>query len=216
MLPSFAAGPYECVHDNVDCCIIWNTGKLARASDAIIRSYSNGEIPDDTPSNRLAWRQFLTVSFNCLASPQVTLSVACTHSARGHQKHGSRATFVQGSPATADRFMSQVARHALEKFLRISHLPSFAAGPEHVSLMMGDFNTTNATWPVDVAEALISATQYTPLHAQGQSRRDHAVVFHGKGQWDTTMAKLLSAALSASANSARSPDGKKVRRQRIP
>ena len=70
------------------------------------------------------------------------------------------------------------------------HLPSSDAGSggndNHLSIMLGDWNTTKKAMKEDVDACLhehAASTQGETITAQYQERRDHGAFFHGHRQW---------------------------------
>ena len=190
--PAFTQnGRYRAVSDGVDCALIWDSFEIEPTDPTdpvkVLRIFNDNEIPGGFDSNpaRYNWRQFMAVIFKRLASPQVSLTPACTHSIRGSTTKGSRITNPGKNPTLK---MSKIARKAMEKVVTQLHVPSSAAGnPDYLTFIMGDWKNTAEAMRKDVDYALSAAAAPGVLAecitAERAVERDHVVGFTGSSKW---------------------------------
>ena len=209
--PGFVGdGPYRAVHDDHDVAIFWDRFRVEPTSpgNQVVRpNFLLSEIPVDEDA-WYSWRQFITVEFKCLASPQVVFTAACTHSIAGSIKEGPRKTEIRGNTGTAQRnAKDMIARRAMEKALLQCHGPSLVAGnAEALTIFMGDWNVTDPRFKADAEDAInqarLTTVAHTVMTARYQTERDHVVCFGDHQCWhasrvDDIAAETTFAALKA-------------------
>ena len=98
----------------------------------------------------------MSVEFRSVASPHVGFTAAVIHNQRGDINNYYRGfrNFFMGSGPKARNAMSIIAMRSMEKFLLESHIPSLAAGNQHMSFIMGDFNVLKDAFVQDVRDAI--------------------------------------------------------------
>ena len=79
---------------------------------------------------------------------------------------------------------------ALEKVVTQLHVPSSAAGNvDHLTFIMGDWNTWSATMPKAINDAITAANasgvRGTTITARNAVRRDHAFISRGNRTWSS-------------------------------
>ena len=152
---------YKAVHDGDGCAIIWDSSKVQPISPASPRkltlSYNPDEFPDRANAARFNWRGFMSVDFQSVASPHVTFTAAITHSIRGDIRDGPRQTFIGKG---ARQIMSNIAMRTMEKLLVKHHIPSLAAGGQHMSFIMGDWDVFRPAFERDCSDAMCLAHAY--------------------------------------------------------
>ena len=115
-----------------------------------------------------------------IASPHDTLTVGCTHLKRTTEDT-DKASCVRNH-----NNMSMITKKCLAKFLERMHVRLSKGHENHLSIMLGDWNTTKKAMKEDVDACLhehAASTQGETITAQYQERRDHGAFFHGHRQW---------------------------------
>ena len=135
---------------------------------------------------RLDWRQHMVVSFCLRASPQVTVTVACTHT-----RVGDNLQTITGKPEQTARKKGIIAMRALQRVLENHHRPLLAAGyAKHLTIFVGDWNITEENMRDRAVQATGSSFSMgvgsTSLCAKGTHQRDLAVVFADDQHWEAT------------------------------
>ena len=183
----YVKGKFRSFHDGHDCAIVYDSQKFEVTIEAAVtKQIIDSELKTYSNKSRLDWRQHIVVSFCLRASPQVTFTVACTHTRVGKDRQE-----IAGSPERAAKRKGIIAMRALQRVLENHHRPILEAGfAKHLTIFVGDWNITEENMRDRAVQATSSSFSMgvgsTSLCAKGTRQRDLAVVFADDQHWEAT------------------------------
>ena len=182
---------WDSVHDEHDCAFFWDKKQVVPTSPASPRTltyvFEENEIPTESKYETYWWRQLMTVEFQSVKYPSNVFKCTITHSISGSISEGEKQTKMSGN---IPNHMARIQYYAMDKFGRVIHEPSLAAGRPSMSVIMGDFNVFEKIWKqnlkdaIDAIPTLTQVVEKTSITAKDAVRRDFMAMLCQNQEWE--------------------------------